>query len=599
MKGRPVIFDAEAGACFGWFHAGTAPRRRMAVVMCRPMGYEALCSYRAYTQLAEALSDAGFDVLRFDYHGAGDSTGGDTDPQRVAAWLASIHAAMAESLRLSGATQVALFGMRFGATLAVQAARDRGGVAALMLWAPCASGRAFVREMRAAGGARALAPSSPEGLEALGTLFTHETLAAMQELDAAKVTAAPAREVLIIGRDDMPGEGPLPRHLRTIGCDVTLTTWAGYADMMAEPHNAVLAPQAVASLIEWLGSHRPREKAHGACATSPQWPGPIASGAVIETPVAFGKDAGVFGILSEPKAGASPSRADTAVLLLTVGGNYRVGPSRNYVKTAREMSSAGFRTLRFDVPGIGDSPARTSAAGTGMYRPDATADVSAAMDMLAGRGCRRFILVGICSGAYLAFQTALQDARVNGLVLTNPRLLEWDAATGEPWQASMKKFYKSARYYRQALLRLDVYRRLWRGEVDVRGIAARMWQLACARMQRVRDKLRGRLPRDGVLAKFRHLSRRGVDTLLAISEQDDGLDYIEFHLGNRGGRMRALENFRFVLIPDADHTFSTVASQRAWMDLMRSHLLRLNENHAPSKTSATIRPPHGETTSIA
>jgi pimeloyl-ACP methyl ester carboxylesterase len=320
---------------------------------------------------------------------------------------------------------------------------------------------------------------------------------------------------------------------------------------------------------------------------------------VIETPVAFGKDAGVFGILSEPKAGASPSRADTAVLLLTVGGNYHVGPSRNYVKTAREMSSAGFRTLRFDVPGIGDSPARTGAAATSMYRPDAIADVSAAMDMLAGRGCRRFILVGICSGAYLAFQTALQDARVNGLVLTNPRLLEWDAATGEPWQASMKTFYKSARYYRQALLRLDVYRRLWRGEVDVRGIAARMWQLACARMQRVRDKLRGRLPRDGVLAKFRHLSRRGVDTLLAISEQDDGLDYIEFHLGNRGGRMRALENFRFVLIPDADHTFSTVASQRAWMDLMRSHLLRPNENHAPSKTTATIRPPHGETTSIA
>jgi alpha-beta hydrolase superfamily lysophospholipase len=597
MKGQPLVFHTEAGACFGWFHAGVVPRRRVVVVMCRPMGYEALCSYRTYTQLAETLSAAGFDVLRFDYHGAGDSAGGDTDPQRVDAWLASIRAAVHQARERSGATRVALFGLRFGATLAVHAALDLGGVDSLMLWAPCASGRAFVREMRAAESARALA-SSAEGLEALGTLFTPQTLEAMQRLDATKLAAPPARGVLVIGRDDMQGEGPLPRHLRGLGAEVTFTVWPGYAGMMAEPHEAVLAPDTLDSITEWLSSRHPREETESAQPLA--WPEPHAAGPVIESAVAFGKECALFGILTEPNVGVAPSQlADTAVLMLNVGGNYRIGPNRNYVKAARELAAAGFRALRFDVSGIGDSRVEAGFSSASMYRDWATVDVRAAIDMLAERGCRRFVLMGICSGSYLAFQTALQDERVNGVMLMNPRLLEWDAARSGPWQASMHQYYKSTRYYRQALFRSQVYARLLRGEIDVRGIAGRMWQLACARLKRVGNRLRGRPPQEGVLAKFRHLSRRGVDTLLAMADQDDGLDYMQFHLGSNGSRMRGHKGFRMRLIPDADHTFSTVSSQRAWIEVMREHLMGLPESAAPTKTNQTTPPPHGETAPIA
>lgn len=598
MNGRPLVFHTWAGACFGWFHAGAAPRRQLAVVMCRPLGYEALCSYRTYTQLAETLSAAGFDVLRFDYHGCGESPGGDGDPRRVEAWLASIHAAVDKARRLAGTTRVALFGLRFGATLVVQAALDRGGVDALMLWAPCASGRGFVREMRAAEAARALA-SPATGLEALGTLFTPDTLEAMQRLDAAKATAAPAHDVLIIGRDDMPGEGPLPRHFRDLGADVTHTVWPGYAGMMAEPHEAVLAPDTLASITQWLCSRHPRPGIDAPVVEAPPWPGPGAAGPVLESPVAFGRDGALFGMLAEPSAGTASLRTDTAVLMLNVGGNYRIGPNRNYVKAARDFAAAGYRALRFDISGIGDSRVEAGFSGDSMYRARATVDVSAAIDMLAARGCRRFFLMGICSGSYLAFQTALKDTRVTGILLMNPRLLEWDADRSGPWQASMQQYYKSTRYYRQALLRSEVYARLLRGKVDVRGIAQRMWHLARARIARAWDKLRGRPPQEGVLAKFRHLSRRGVETLLVMSEQDDGLDYMQFHLGLDAGRMRGHKGFRMVLVPEADHTFSTVASQRALLAVLREHLNRLHESGAAAKTRATTPPPHGETAPIA
>jgi pimeloyl-ACP methyl ester carboxylesterase len=581
MNGRPIVFPSEEGACLGWFHAGASPRRGVAVVMCRPLGYEALCSYRTYTQLARTLSGAGFDVMCFDYHGTGDSAGGDDDPRRVAAWLASIRGAIDQTCTLSGATRIALFGARFGGTLAVQAAVDRGGVDTMMLWAPCASGRAFVREMRAADAARGLA-SSQAGLEALGTLFTPETLDAMSALDAAKTQIAPAKNILIVGRDDVPAIGPLPERFRALGADVTYTVWPGYAGMMAEPHEAVLAPDTLESITQWLAALHSVGNGEGPIESMPTAApacAAVTSGTVMESMVSFGADETLFGILSEPNTAVAPLRTDTAVLMLNVGGNYRIGPNRNYVKAAREFAAAGYRALRFDVSGIGDSRLDKGFSSASMYRDWATVDVSAAIDMLAARGCKRFFLMGICSGSYLAFQTALQDPRVTSVMLMNPRLLEWDHDKSGPWQSSMQRYYKSTRYYRRALLRSDVYARLLRGKVDVRGIARRMAHLAGVRIARAWDKLRGRPPHEGVLAKFRHLSRRGVETLLVMSEQDDGLDYMQFHLGTDAKRMLGHKGFRMVLIPDADHTFSTVACQRSLIDVLRGHLDNLHGMH--------------------
>ena len=203
------------------------------------------------------------------------------------------------------------------------------------------------------------------------------------------------------------------------------------------------------------------------------------------------------------------------------------------------------------------------------------------------RGCERIFLLGICSGAYLAFQTALQDTRIDGQVIINARLLEWDAGKNGPWQSSMQQYYKSTRYYRQKLLSGEVYARVLRGEVDVSGIARRFIDLARARLRRVVDRLLGRPPQEGVLAKMKHLCGRGVQTLVAMSEEDDGLDYIEFHLGSRGSRMRGQPNFRMVLIEESDHTFSTVASQRALLKVVREHLDAL---HPASSAPVAVIP---------
>jgi hypothetical protein len=372
----------------------------------------------------------------------------------------------------------------------------------------------------------------------------------------------------------MPNEGPMPPAYRALGMDVTFTVWPGYIGMMAEPHEAVLAPSTLASITEWLSAAHPvAEEKMGGPATAGAGD-PLALDGLRESPVHFGPDGALFGILAEPDGGSAlPARADTAVLLLNVGGNYRIGPNRVYVKASRELAAAGYRTFRFDVAGIGDSRVDAGFTSASMYRSDSIADVAAAIDMLAGRGCKRFYLMGICSGSYLAFETALADPRVTGQVLLNSRLLEWDASKSGHWQSSMQEYYKSTRFYRQALLRTEMYGRLLRGKVNVRGIARRLWTLASARIQRAWVRLLHRGPPEaGVLAKFKHLSARGTDTLLIMSAEDDGLDYVEFHLGSRGALMQGQRGFRMVLIENADHTFSGVSGQRAMIAAVRDHL---------------------------
>ncbi|MES3000212.1 MAG: alpha/beta fold hydrolase [Pseudomonadota bacterium] len=575
---KPIVFDAAGAWCFGWFHRAAAPARGVAVVLCRPVGYEAMCSYRAYTKWAEILAASGFDVLRFDYHGTGDSAGADDEPDRVPAWLASIERAVEEAKRLAAVERVALVGVRLGATLAACAAERIGGVESLVMWAPCNNGRAFTREMRAAGGNRGVeARGEDDGsLEALGYRYTAQTLRDLEALDCRQPGRAPAARVLVIGRDDMPGRSPLPAAYRALGAEASFEVLPGYAKMMVEPHESVLEIGSLTAVANWLAAAPASADAHESAASAPpaamreaQLPGSLK-----ETPMYFGPSQSLFGILTEPPAGADAARSDTAVLMLNVGGNYRIGPNRFYVRMARQLAREGWRAFRLDLAGLGDSPSRGAPPAKGYFSDDAPADVSAAIDRLAAEGCKRFFLVGICSGSYVAFQAALADDRVTGQVLMNSRLLERASDDADPtWQASMQKHYKSAAYYMKSLLRPQVYARLLLGKVDVRGIAERMGTLVAARCRRVVDGVVNRgLRHESVLRATKRLGQRGTDTFVVMSAEDDGRDYIEFHYGINGSRLKGDKHFRMTVVDDCDHTFSTAHSQEMVIDIVAKHL---------------------------
>ena len=129
-----------------------------------------------------------------------------------------------------------------------------------------------------------------------------------------------------------------------------------------------------------------------------------------EAPVLFGPEAHLMGILTAPETSSS-----VACLLLNVGVTHRVGPRRLNVKLARQLAEIGITSLRLDLSGIGDSAAATSRAS---FREQSIRDLQSAMDHVeATTGIRRFVVLGICSGAANGYWLALNDKRVVGLLM--------------------------------------------------------------------------------------------------------------------------------------------------------------------------------------
>jgi pimeloyl-ACP methyl ester carboxylesterase len=131
-----------------------------------------------------------------------------------------------------------------------------------------------------------------------------------------------------------------------------------------------------------------------------------------EHPLLFGPEGSLMGILTTP---AQVNPASVACLLLNVGLTHRIGPRRLNVKLARQLARDGIPSLRLDLSGIGDSPPARSRT---RFREQAVGDLRAAMDQLeASTGIRRFVVLGICSGATNGYWLAQTDARVVGLLM--------------------------------------------------------------------------------------------------------------------------------------------------------------------------------------
>jgi hypothetical protein len=86
-------------------------------------------------------------------------------------------------------------------------------------------------------------------------------------------------------------------------------------------------------------------------------------------------------------------------------------------------------TLRIDLAGLGDSTGdmRYPLEDLELYQGEFGDQVESTLDALVALGLPpRFVLMGLCSGAYWSFQTAQHDPRVAAVVMLNPKALVID-----------------------------------------------------------------------------------------------------------------------------------------------------------------------------
>ena len=589
----PLFFGNTGRPLFGWYHsAGQRTRPRHGVVICAPFGYEMMRTHRACRHLAQTLATSGVPAMRFDYDGTGDSAGSDHDLNRVDAWVASIGLAIEELKARSGVADVALVGIRFGALIAAEYAR-RHPVDSLVLMAPIVTGRAFVRELRATAAINTDRPLDPidQGQEALGYHLSSATLADLQSIDLLKAAARPAAHALIIGREDLPGvEQPLVLALQQAGVAVTSSSTPVYGSMVQD-HNTVVPLQLWDEIVQWI-QRVPRQR-HARSTSANSGKGMLARQAVFDGPdgavrETFLSESGVFGIITrlaeDRSAQAStawsvtPFRAvPPTILLLNIGTNHHVGSHRLYVTMAREGAALGYQVLRLDVSGIGDSAAGEVEAAGAVYSSRALDDVRRAMDVLErDHGARRFLLFGLCSGAYMAYHSAVVDPRVAGVVLVNLATFEWHP--GDSLEMRQRKTFKSTQFYKRAMFDPDTWIRLVGGQVNARAVVGEIIRRLGARARSTWGRLRAQragTPRvNSVTENMRMLCRRGTDVLMVFGADEGGIDVMEEHLGGDASRMKKESLFRMAIIPDADHTFTGRTARTKLLELLDAHLRR-------------------------
>jgi alpha-beta hydrolase superfamily lysophospholipase len=584
---HPVWFGPEREPLFGMYHPGRdTSTRRLAIALCPPFGYEAMCAYRPYVRLAEMLAAQGFPVLRFDYHGTGSSAGDDLDPDRLGAWVRSIHAAIDRLRELSGCTAAGLFGARLGATLAALAAENRPEVRALVLWGPTLNGSAFLREEFAVHKLRAQQHHSERATdgseEAIGFALSRETLHQLKGLNLASLTHAPPA-ALVLSRDTPLHEPRVAQCLERLGASVIAEPAPGYAALLATSR----APQAVWTRIAHYFDEQERAlpddlpQAHEMpppkAASALFWPQTPAPGPASETPSWFGPKRSLFGILTEPP---EPAIDAPLVVLLSGGVNPQVGTNRMHTRWARDWAQLGLSTFRFDLSGIGDSATAAGAEDAQLYSLQTVDEVRAALDHLEREyGARRFMLIGLCSGAFAAFHTALADRRVSDIGLLNLLRYYWSPDDSiEQVQAQRRHQLRSLRYYVGALARPAHWLKLVRGNAQFarigKSLATRSARRAVHAGQYWLARVRGEdvVPSHPLARDFRALAQRGVTSLVVYNGDEPTLDDFQEQLGTELPRLQALGRLQLQVIDGADHIVSPIASQHALSDRLTEYM---------------------------
>ncbi len=121
--------------------------RGHAVLLCNAFGQEAIRANRLYRVLGDRLAALGFDVMRFDYYGSGDSAGDDAEFDLNGA-VADTVAAGRLLLQRSRAQRLSCLGLRLGGNIAALASSQwADGLDHLVLFEPVADGSAYVRDL--------------------------------------------------------------------------------------------------------------------------------------------------------------------------------------------------------------------------------------------------------------------------------------------------------------------------------------------------------------------------------------------------------------------------------------------------------------------
>ncbi|MDQ6745081.1 MAG: alpha/beta fold hydrolase, partial [Actinomycetota bacterium] len=419
------------------------------------------------------------------------------------------------------------------------------------------------------------APAPADGaLELIGYLLASETVQHLSAIDLSAATGwqrAPGR-VLALGRDGMRVDPRLVRALEEAGSAVTVAEGAGYGELTTDPQQSRPPRETIARTISWLAEQAQGESSEDALGTVPATRPQVErdhlqlrqDGVLLrETPLQLLCGARrLFAISTEPAGGG---REDICAVFLNAGAQRHIGPNRNWVETARRWAARGVCTVRVDLQSIGDSEGEDTERLTevNLYERDRVEQALAVLEQLrAAQPGRRFVLVGLCSGAYWALHAAMTDSSVAAALLINLYAFTWSATL-----VAERDRRAAARALRGGFaerLRSGGFRR----ELLIRGI--RSFKPGRAHLLARRNE-RAQAPQ--VATTLDHLRDQDTQILFLLGKREPLYGQLE-HQGHLS-HLDRWPNVTVERIPLQDHIFRALWSQRFVHERLDAALDRL------------------------
>jgi pimeloyl-ACP methyl ester carboxylesterase len=392
---------------------------------------------------------------------------------------------------------------------------------------------------------------------------------AIKKVNLAKLDTAPARSILVLSRPGRASDSDFAKQLAAIGAEVGEAEFEGYDDLVSSPTLSKIPGDVVKRLRDWVLS-----KTQTTDAAGPQEDfivnAPQRGRGFLEQPVQFGEAGRLFGVFCEP----DDRPAVSSVLLLGAAYDRHAGWGKLSVQTARLLAREGIASLRFDAANIADSPPVKNAPDQVLYDAAQNDDVAAALDFLSRRGKGPVVAAGRCSGAYLAFNGALADDRISGVVAVNPVVFHW--RKGRSVDEALHKPPRSFGEYSQRFRQGATFKRLVSGDVDVVSAGRNIAKATLKKLSIKTARLSRRGSEEGraVYGAFDKLKTRDVSISLLYSDNDDGLEHFRYYFNADGRGLSAYRNVSLTIIPDADHNLSTPEARKAYIDAVKLMALK-------------------------
>lgn len=560
------------GAVFAhWFDVET--HRAPPVVLCHPVGPEYMHCHTTLRQLALQLQAAGQAALVFDLPGYGNSSGQLTEPGILDDWEQALIAVTGWVQRHCGLAPV-LLAMR-ASCLLTPAVVSRVSLAGLVWWYPHTRGQTFVRDLNLID--RQLHSQAPDDAPCLtgGGYPMHRDTAAQLEQRSLAVEPDYPLNTLVIHTPEQKRIAALA-GLEAAGGQVERISSTALSAMARQAETSAVPQQDIDHLITWLGSQSVSSKTH-----QPESIAPIESWHSTGFTEASLRAGAVFGILTQPLRAASTA---PWVLIPNTGAGHHAGPNRLHVDLARQLARQGITSVRLDLAHLGDSPQHAQALSNEAYNLTGRDDLAAMARAVIDLGAPAVTLLGVCAGAYNAYQAALAhpDVTVAGLTLINVQTLYWQQGDDSRMPSGAQSALTRAQYAQstsdpKAWLRLLTSPQKW---LNVgRHLVERVGRVAHATGQRLSRQL-SPLERD-----LNRLTERGLVVRFVFSPDEAGMAALQEAGGRTMTRLMQTGRVSWEQVEQADHTFTTAVSRQRLIDHLCQQLALAD--HSSTAVSTT------------